>query len=94
MLQILQERASDLGVKFQFESEVSCASDYAESYDLVVAADGLNSRTRDEFKSHFKPDLEFESRVFAEFMVLFSGNSKIGLFIRPMYLGGGALTQS
>ena len=64
MLQILQERASDLGVKFQFESEVSCASDYAESYDLVVAADGLNSRTRDEFKSHFKPDLELRKCQF------------------------------
>ena len=64
MLQILQERADDLGVKFQFESEVSCASDYAESYDLVVAADGLNSRTRDEFKSHFKPDLELRKCQF------------------------------
>ena len=64
MLQILQERANDLGVKFQFESEVSCASDYAESYDLVVAADGLNSRTRDEFKSHFKPDLELRKCQF------------------------------
>ena len=42
-----------------------------------------------KFQLPFNPDLEFESRFFAEFMVLFSGNSKIGLFIKPMYLGGG-----
>ncbi len=64
MLQILQERASNLGVNLQFESEVTRTSDYAKSYDLVVAADGLNSRTRDEFKSHFKPDLELRKCQF------------------------------
>ena len=44
-----------------------------------------------KFQLPFNPDLEFESRVLAEFMVLFSGNSKIGLFIRPMYEEGGVI---
>ena len=49
---------------------------------------------RGKFRLPFDPDLEFESRVFAEFIVLFTGNLKTGLFIKPMYVKGGSLTQS
>ena len=30
----------------------------AKTHDLVVAADGLNSRARNEFAAHFKPDID------------------------------------
>ncbi len=58
LLLILQERARELGVNLQFESEVKAASDYMDDYDLVVAADGLNSKTRMEFEDTFQPDID------------------------------------
>ena len=58
LLIILQERARELGVNLQFETEVESASAYMDDYDLVVACDGLNSKTRMEFKDTFKPDID------------------------------------
>ncbi|MEM5543459.1 bifunctional salicylyl-CoA 5-hydroxylase/oxidoreductase [Sulfitobacter sp. AS92] len=58
LLLILQERARELGVNLQFESEVKAAFDYMDDYDLVVAADGLNSKTRMEFEDTFQPDID------------------------------------
>ncbi|KZY52695.1 bifunctional salicylyl-CoA 5-hydroxylase/oxidoreductase [Sulfitobacter sp. KE29] len=58
LLLILQERARELGVNLQFETEVKAASEYMDDYDLVVASDGLNSKTRMEFEDTFKPDID------------------------------------
>ncbi|WP_415254724.1 bifunctional salicylyl-CoA 5-hydroxylase/oxidoreductase [Sulfitobacter sp.] len=58
LLMILQDRARALGVNLQFETEVKLASAYMDDYDLVVACDGLNSKTRLEFQDTFKPDID------------------------------------
>ncbi|MDE4144620.1 MAG: bifunctional salicylyl-CoA 5-hydroxylase/oxidoreductase [Pseudophaeobacter sp. bin_em_oilr2.035] len=58
MLLILQERARELGVNLQFETEVGPAADYQDDYDIVVACDGLNSSVRNEFAEHFKPNID------------------------------------
>lgn len=58
LLLILQARAKALGVDLRFETEVSTASDYMDDYDVVVACDGLNSKTRMEFSDVFKPDID------------------------------------
>ncbi|MEP0962103.1 MAG: bifunctional salicylyl-CoA 5-hydroxylase/oxidoreductase [Roseobacter sp.] len=58
LLMILQERAEELGVEMRFETEVDCAINYMGDFDVVVAADGLNSKTRMEFADVFKPDIE------------------------------------
>ncbi|OAN65106.1 salicylyl-CoA 5-hydroxylase [Rhodobacteraceae bacterium EhC02] len=58
LLTIMQERAAELGVDLQFETEVGPVEDYASRYDLVVAADGLNSRVRSQWAEHFKPDVD------------------------------------
>ncbi len=58
LLTIMQERAAELGVDLQFETEVGPVEDYASKYDLVVAADGLNSRVRSQWAEHFKPDVD------------------------------------
>ncbi|AFO88133.1 bifunctional salicylyl-CoA 5-hydroxylase/oxidoreductase [Phaeobacter inhibens] len=58
MLVILQERARELGIDLQFETEVGPAASYQAEYDLVVACDGLNSRVRSEFAEHFKPNVD------------------------------------
>ncbi|MFK7853388.1 MAG: bifunctional salicylyl-CoA 5-hydroxylase/oxidoreductase [Granulosicoccus sp.] len=57
LLIILQQRALELGVDLQFQSEVKSASEYQNQYDVVVACDGLNSVTRAEFKDVFQPQI-------------------------------------
>ncbi|MCM2563277.1 bifunctional salicylyl-CoA 5-hydroxylase/oxidoreductase [Lutimaribacter sp. EGI FJ00015] len=58
LLLLLQERARELGVDLQFETDVGPVEDYSEKYDMVVAADGLNSRVREAWAEHFKPDID------------------------------------
>ncbi|WP_027833792.1 bifunctional salicylyl-CoA 5-hydroxylase/oxidoreductase [Maritalea myrionectae] len=58
LLLTLQERARELGVKMEFETEIDSASPLMKEYDLVVASDGLNSKTRTEFADHFKPQID------------------------------------
>ncbi len=58
MLLLLQERARELGVILKFETEFEDVETYMKDYDLVIAADGINSRTRDHFAEHFKPEID------------------------------------
>src|SRR5690348_4035945 len=57
LLNILQERARALGVKIRFETEAKDVSAYAD-YDLIVGADGVNSRVRATHADVFKPDID------------------------------------
>ncbi len=54
----LQARARALGVTLKFQTEAEDARAYMDDYDLVVAADGLNSKTRTALAEHFKPDID------------------------------------
>jgi anthraniloyl-CoA monooxygenase len=58
LLLLLQDRARELGVNLKFETEVQSAEDYRHDYDLVVASDGLNSKTRALYADTFKPDID------------------------------------
>lgn len=58
LLLLLHERARELGVDLRFETDVQAVSKYMSEYDVVVACDGLNSRTRQEFSAVFKPDID------------------------------------
>jgi anthraniloyl-CoA monooxygenase len=58
LLLLLQRRARELGVKLTFESEVPDPKPYMATRDLVVAADGLNSRSRATFAEVFRPDID------------------------------------
>ncbi|MGI3185931.1 bifunctional salicylyl-CoA 5-hydroxylase/oxidoreductase [Nioella aestuarii] len=58
MLILLQERARELGVNLQFETEFGSAEDYRRDYDVVVATDGINSRIRNEYADVFQPDID------------------------------------
>jgi anthraniloyl-CoA monooxygenase len=58
LLLILHKRAQDLGVDLRFETEVRAAADYMDDFDVVVACDGLNSKTRLEFQDTFQPDID------------------------------------
>ncbi|MGB7258729.1 MAG: bifunctional salicylyl-CoA 5-hydroxylase/oxidoreductase [Pseudolabrys sp.] len=57
LLDILQRRARTLGIKLQFETEAQDVSAYSD-YDLIVAADGANSRVRAAHTDVFKPDID------------------------------------
>lgn len=58
LLILLQERARELGVNLQFETNVPSAEALRQDYDLVVASDGLNSSTRSLYSDTFKPDVD------------------------------------
>ena len=57
LLNILQRRAADLGVLQTFETEVQSEEAYVGA-DLIVAADGVNSRTRTRYADVFRPDID------------------------------------
>ncbi|OWU81622.1 bifunctional salicylyl-CoA 5-hydroxylase/oxidoreductase [Phaeobacter sp. 22II1-1F12B] len=58
LLLLLQERARELGVDLQFETDVTDIDALCKEYDLVVAADGINSRVRSHYAEHFKPEID------------------------------------
>jgi anthraniloyl-CoA monooxygenase len=57
LLGLLQERAQALGVHQIFHHEVADDSDFADA-DLVIAADGANSRLRSRYSGVFEPNVE------------------------------------
>lgn len=57
LLDILVDRARELGVDVQFEREAKDLSEFAEA-DLIVACDGVNSSMRQLHSDHFETDVE------------------------------------
>ncbi|MEC4719758.1 bifunctional salicylyl-CoA 5-hydroxylase/oxidoreductase [Noviherbaspirillum sp. CPCC 100848] len=60
LLNILQERCEQLGVRLVFENDVADDQAIAAAYDadLVIASDGLNSRIRNRYAETFRPEVE------------------------------------
>ncbi len=60
LLNILQDRCAELGVRLEFQSDVQDDEIVAREFkaDLVIASDGLNSRIRKKYESTFLPDVE------------------------------------
>lgn len=56
LLEILQRRARDLGVKLVFETDIQGIEQFPDA-DLIVAADGINSRIRTTHAARFQPDI-------------------------------------
>jgi anthraniloyl-CoA monooxygenase len=57
LLGLLQERGRELGVVHHFQQEIEDDATFADA-DLVVAADGVNSRTRKRHEAVFEPDID------------------------------------
>jgi anthraniloyl-CoA monooxygenase len=60
LLNILQQRCEELGVDLVFDTEVADDQALAARYDahLVIAADGLHSRTRARYAHSYQPQLD------------------------------------
>lgn len=57
LLQILEDRCNELGISVTHETEIKDTSTF-DQYDLVIAADGINSTIRPMFAENFKPSYE------------------------------------
>ena len=64
LLEILSSRASELGVEIHYEAE--CDPDLAiwADWDLVIGADGINSRYRDAYSEHLGVDVQERANRF------------------------------
>ncbi|TDV11383.1 bifunctional salicylyl-CoA 5-hydroxylase/oxidoreductase [Paraburkholderia caballeronis] len=56
LLNILQARCEELGVKLVFESQAS--DDDVRDADLIIASDGLNSAIRQKYAATYQPDID------------------------------------
>ncbi|WP_027551010.1 bifunctional salicylyl-CoA 5-hydroxylase/oxidoreductase [Bradyrhizobium sp. Cp5.3] len=64
LLLILQERARELGVNLRFEVDIDDESRFADA-DLILLADGINSRFREKHVDHFQPEIDVRTNMFA-----------------------------
>ncbi|MGG7566773.1 bifunctional salicylyl-CoA 5-hydroxylase/oxidoreductase [Rhodovulum sp. DZ06] len=66
LLLLLQERARQLGVNLHFEADTGEEAIEAlrAECDLVVASDGLNSKTRTLYADQFKPEIDMRRNHF------------------------------
>ena len=64
LLEILQDRARELGVTLHFEAECDPADPKWKGYDLVIASDGLNSRFRNAAPEAFGVDADVRKNKF------------------------------
>ncbi len=58
LLTILQDRALDLGVELSFLAEAPPLDQLSATYDLVIAADGINSQIRSQRAEAFMPRID------------------------------------
>jgi anthraniloyl-CoA monooxygenase len=63
LLNILQDRGRELGVQMRFQREVEGLEEFADS-DLIVIADGINSRIREKYGDHFQPSVDLRPNKF------------------------------
>src|SRR5260221_6896399 len=63
LLDILQARARGLGVELAFEKEVADITEFADA-DLIIAADGVNSRIRELCAAAFEPEIDWRPNRF------------------------------
>jgi anthraniloyl-CoA monooxygenase len=79
LLTILQHRAEALGVELIFQHEIEDIAEFSDA-DLIIAADGINSRIRSRYAARFKPQIDLRKnkfiwlgthRVFSAFTFIF-----------------------
>ncbi|MDP3853662.1 bifunctional salicylyl-CoA 5-hydroxylase/oxidoreductase [Phenylobacterium sp.] len=92
LLELLEARARELGVKLEFGREVEDLSAFADS-DLIVAADGVNSRIRAADEAHFRTATDLRPNKFVwmgstrpfDAFTFFFEETEYGVFIAHCY---------
>src|SRR5206468_5694453 len=82
-----------LGVELRFEDEVIDLDAVIRGADLVVAADGINSRVRETFADVFRPALDLRPNIFSwmgsarpfDAFTFFFRETEHGIFIAHCY---------
>jgi anthraniloyl-CoA monooxygenase len=64
LLQLLQARCRALGIGLHFEREIADIPRLAAESDLLIGADGINSRVRETYKDAFRPTIEWRKNRF------------------------------
>ncbi len=64
LLNLLQDRARELGVALEFRVELEPDSSAYANYDLIIASDGLNSKVRNAWPDHFKVDIDVRANKY------------------------------
>jgi anthraniloyl-CoA monooxygenase len=93
LLRLLQERALALGVVLKFQSEVVDLDPLIASSDLVIGADGINSRVRQVFAEQFQPEVDLRPNKFSwmgstrpfDAFTFFFRETEHGIFIAHCY---------
>ena len=93
LLRLLQARARALGVNLVFQSEVEPDLAAHSDADLIVAADGINSRIRERLADVFKPGVDLRPNYFAwmgstrpfDAFTFFFRETEHGIFIAHCY---------
>jgi anthraniloyl-CoA monooxygenase len=93
LLKILGRRARSLGVELKYQSEISPLDPKILDADLVVAADGINSRLRETFAEKFKPSIDLRPNLFSwmgstrpfDAFTFFFRETEHGIFIAHCY---------
>lgn len=93
LLMLVQARARELGVNLHFGEEIADIETLKRGYDLVVGADGINSRVRENWRERFQPQTDLRpnhftwmgsTRPFDAFTFFFK-QTEHGLFIAHCY---------
>ncbi|WP_158915585.1 bifunctional salicylyl-CoA 5-hydroxylase/oxidoreductase [Caulobacter sp. S45] len=64
LLKLMQQRAEALGVRMDYQTDIEDLSRFADS-DLIVAADGINSRVRTTYEPDFGTSVDLRPNKFA-----------------------------
>ncbi|MGO4406472.1 bifunctional salicylyl-CoA 5-hydroxylase/oxidoreductase [Bosea sp. RAF48] len=93
LLMLVQARARELGVNLHFGDDIADVETLKRDYDLVVAADGVNSRLRENWRERFQPETDLRPNKFAwmgstrpfDAFTFFFKQTEHGVFIAHCY---------
>ncbi len=93
LLKLLHDRARTLGVKLHFQAEIDPALSALKGYDLIVAADGVNSKIREANRLRFGTEIDYRPNKFAwmgstrsfDAFTFFFKETEYGIFIAHCY---------
>src|SRR5258707_2711856 len=93
LLKILSRRARSLGVELNYRHEIADIGALAQEADLVVGADGINSRVQRAFADKFKPKTDLRPNKFSwmgstrpfDAFTFFFRETEHGIFIAHCY---------